>query len=382
MTRHTGLVNARGPQRALLGVVLGVLLPIGLCAALVPVRAEVNLVSDMLLFLALSVLVSMVGGLAPALVSAVVGSLLLNYFFTPPFHTLEIRDANNALAIVVFVALAVVVSTAVDLAERRRREAARVRIALAEEAARAAPLAAANKMRTALLAAVGHDLRTPLAAAKAAVSSLRARDIDLVPADQEELLATADESLDSLAGLVDNLLDMSRLQAGALVLDLRTVEVEEVVGRALADVGVAAVEVTVDLPPDLPGLRCDPGLLERVLVNLILNAVRYAPTDEPPRITADAADERIRIRVIDRGPGIPVTDQEHVFRPFQRLGDTDNSTGLGLGLALARGLTEAMGGTLQPQPTPGGGLTMTVDLAAGPDPYPEPGRVERAGSQR
>jgi len=374
MNGHTGLVNVRGLRRGVLGAGLGVLLPIALCAALVPVRSEVNLVSDMLLFLALTVLVSMVAGLAPALVSAVVGSLLLNYYFTPPLHTLEIRDGNNALAIVVFVALAVVVSTVVDLAERRRREAARVRIRLAEEAA-------GNKMRTALLAAVGHDLRTPLAAAKASVSSLRSRDIDLVREDQEELLATADESLDSLAGLVDNLLDLSRLQAGALTLELQTVAVEEVVGRALSDIGVAAAPVTVDLPAGLPGLSCDPGLLERVLVNLVANAVRYSPPGTPPRVAATADGDRILIRVIDRGPGIPAADHERVFRPFQRLGDTDNSTGVGLGLALARGLTEAMGGTLEPQATPGGGLTMTVDLATGPDPSPEPGRVERGRSQ-
>lgn len=374
MNGHTGLVKVRGLRRGVLGAALGVLLPVALCTALVPVRSEVNLVSDMLLFLALTVLVSMVAGLAPALVSAVVGSVLLNYYFTPPLHTFEVRDGNNALAIVVFIALAVIVSTAVDLAERRRRETARAQVRLAEEAA-------GNKMRTALLAAVGHDLRTPLAAAKASVSSLRSRDIDLVREDQDELLATADESLDSLAGLVDNLLDMSRLQAGALTLELRTVAVEEVVGRALADAGLAAAAVTTDLPAGLPGLSCDPGLLERVLVNLVANAVRYSPAGSPPRITASRAGDRLRIQVVDRGPGIPAADHERVFRPFQRLGDTDNSTGVGLGLALARGLTEAMGGTLEPEATPGGGLTMTVDLAAGPDRVPEPGRLERDGGR-
>jgi two-component system sensor histidine kinase KdpD len=366
----------RPASATLVRALVGAVLPLVLCAALVPLRGQVNLVSDMLLFLALTVLVAMLAGAPAAIVAAVVGSLLVNYFFTPPLHTLAVRDANNALAIVVFLALALVVSTAVDLAERRRREAARVRVRLAEEAA-------GNKMRTALLAAVGHDLRTPLAAAKASVSSLRSQEVHLAPGDRDELVATADESLDTLAGLVDDLLDLSRLQAGALRLELRPVGVEEVVGRTLTALGAEAGAVHVDLADGLPAVACDPGLLERVLVNLVVNALRYAPDKRAPVITARADGDRVRLLVIDRGPGIPEADRERVFRPFQRLGDTDNTTGVGLGLALARGLTEAMDGTLTPGTTGGGGLTMTVDLpaapgaGAAPGSAAEPGRVER-----
>ncbi|MFL6155263.1 MAG: DUF4118 domain-containing protein [Marmoricola sp.] len=361
----------RSQQRRVVGVLLGLLLPVLLCASLSPFRDRLNLVSDMLLFLALTVLVAMIGGVVPALVSAVVGSMLVNYFFTPPLHTLAVRDANNALAIVVFIALAVMVSAVVDLAERRRQETARVGVRLAEEAA-------ANRMRTALLAAVGHDLRTPLAAAKASVSSLRLAEVPLDQGDRDELVATADESLDALAGLVDNLLDLSRLQAGAMTLDLRAVEVEEIVGRTLASLRGDGAGVNVDLPAGLPPVLCDPGLLERVLANLVLNAQRYAPAKKPPVIAARTQDGRVQLLVVDRGPGIPEADRERVFRPFQRLGDTDNTTGVGLGLALARGLTEAMGGTVTPQPTGGGGLTMVVDLAAGTATAAQPGLVERA----
>ena len=314
------------------------LLPPLLTMALVPLRDELNLVSDMLLFLLLTVVVSLVGGLAPALIAAVLGSVLLNYFFTPPLHTLTISETNNALALLVFVLVATLVSTTVDIAARRTRQAARAaaesrtlanlagsvlggeealtemlervretfaltavtllerdddawqvvasagppsrrrvtrtptcrpargwssprrrlleaddqrlvgafaaqaavvldRIRLSRAAAEAAPLAEANKLRTALLAAVGHDFRTPLAAAKAAVSSLSSDDIDLDADDRRELLAAADTSLDRLAELVDNLLDMSRLQAGAMSVAVQPTAVEEVVARALDDLG-------------------------------------------------------------------------------------------------------------------------------------------------
>jgi two-component system sensor histidine kinase KdpD len=236
-------------------------------------------------------------------------------------------------------------------------------------------------MRTALLAAVGHDLRTPLASAKAATTSLRSKDVAWSPEDREELVATADESLDRLAALVDNLLDMSRLQAGVLAVEQRPVALDEVVPRALDDLGLAAQGVRLDVRDDLPLVRADPGLLERVVANLVSNALRFSPTDHPPSVTGSALGRRVELRVIDRGPGIAPADLEQVFAPFQRLGDTDNTTGLGLGLALARGLTEAMDGTLTPEETPGGGLTMVVTLA-GAEPTRhsgtgEPGRRER-----
>jgi two-component system sensor histidine kinase KdpD len=268
--------------------------------------------------------------------------------------------------------------------------AAYAAVALEQErlvaAAKAAePIAEADRMRTALLAAVSHDLRTPLASAKAAVTSLRSADIQWSDEDRDELLATADESLDRLAHLVDNLLDMSRLQAGALAVFPRPTGLGDVVARALDDLGIGRKAVIVDIPDSLPAVRVDPGILERVIVNLAGNALRYAPPGSPPLLTASALGERVELRVVDRGPGIPEQDRDRLFVPFQRLGDTDNTTGVGLGLALSRGLTEAMGGTLDPEETPGGGLTMALSLPAvtepdGPGPG-EPGQREREASE-
>jgi two-component system, OmpR family, sensor histidine kinase KdpD len=251
------------------------------------------------------------------------------------------------------------------------------RLAAAAEAAK--PLAAADRMRTALLAAVSHDLRTPLASAKAAVTSLRSPDVNWAAEDRDELLATADESLDQLTHLVDNLLDMSRLQAGALSLFPRPVGLDEIVSRALDSLDPAAQGITVDIPESLPEINVDPAILERVVVNLIENALRYSPAGKPPLLSASALGDRVELRVVDRGPGIPEKDRDRMFVPFQRLGDTDNTTGVGLGLALSRGLTEAMGGTLTAEDTPGGGLTMTVSVPVvrQPDHGYEPGHRER-----
>jgi two-component system sensor histidine kinase KdpD len=241
----------------------------------------------------------------------------------------------------------------VDVAARRQ-----------QAAAAAAGLEAGNRLRTALLAAVGHDLRTPLATAKAVVSSLRSRDVELDEADRAELLEAADGALDRLAGLVDNLLDLSRLQSGAMPMRLSPVPVDEVIARALDDIGVQPRAVVLDVGEDLPPILADPGLLERVVANLVANAQRFAPPGHPPMLAAAVRAGRVELQVVDRGPGIPAEARDRVFRPFQRLGDTDPSTGIGLGLALSRGLVEAMNGTLRPEQTPGGGLTMVVSLPA------------------
>src|SRR6202042_3015578 len=229
-------------------------------------------------------------------------------------------------------------------------------------------IAERDKMRPALLAAVSHDLRSPLASAKAAVTSLRSRDIQWAAEDRDELLATADESLDRLTHLVDNLLDMSRLQAGALSVFPRPADLEEIVARSLDDLGPAAKTVIVDIPDDLPEVGIDPAILERVIANLAANALRCSPLGKPPLLTASALGDRVELRVVDRGPGIPEADRDRMFVPFQRLGDTDNTTRVGLGVALSRGLTEARGGTLEPEETPGGGLTMSLSLPAAPGP--------------
>ncbi|SCL32960.1 osmosensitive K+ channel signal transduction histidine kinase [Micromonospora rhizosphaerae] len=476
--RAAAVPAALSRRRRLLGFALA-LLGMPLLTLLLKALPDLSLTNDILLFLAGVVGVALVGGMWPALLAALGGSLLLNWFFTPPLHTLTIAEAENLLALGVFVGVAVSVSWIVDLAARRTREAARAsadaqtlatvagsvlrgerplpallnrlretfglravsvlelaadaegrpgrereegawrvvasvgeappcspsagettvpvderltvvlsgrrleaadrRIVeafaaqaalalrqerLAEEAATARPLAEADRMRTALLAAVSHDLRTPLASAKAAVSSLRSHDVEFEAEDREELLATADESLDRLGRLVANLLDMSRLQAGVLGITATAIGLEDAVPGALDELGPAAADVTTDIPADLPAAVADPGLLQRVLVNIVANALRYSPPGRPPTITASAHAGQVELRVIDIGPGIPEDQWEHVFLPFQRLGDRDNQTGVGLGLALSRGLAEAMGGSITPETTPGGGLTMVLRLPA------------------
>ncbi|MGI5509719.1 ATP-binding protein [Streptomyces sp. CA-106131] len=242
------------------------------------------------------------------------------------------------------------------------------RARLAEAAAEVEPVKAADRMRTALLRAVGHDLRTPLAAGWAAVTSLRSRDVQFSPEDRDELLATADESMAKLNRLVENLLDLSRLEAGALTLKLRVTTLEEVLPMAMADFSGVEAGNLEDIPPVL----VDPPLLERVIANLVGNAARHNPAGATVLVTASALAGRVELRIIDRGPGLPPTGRDRLFEPFQRLGDTDNKTGLGLGLALSKGLAEAMNGTLTPEDTPGGGLTMVLSL-----PVAEPSQQPR-----
>ena len=234
------------------------------------------------------------------------------------------------------------------------------RLTAAAEAAR--PLEEADRMRTALLNAVSHDLRTPLASAKAAVTGLRSADVAWTDDERAELLATADESLDRLHRLVDNLLDMSRIQAGALSIRRQPVALHETVPIALDSLGPSARAVELDVPDTLPEVETDPALLERVIANLTANALRYSPPDSPPRVSASTHANSVELRIADRGPGIPESERERMFTPFQRLGDTDNTTGVGLGLALSRGLMEALGHTLVAEETPGGGLTMVLGM--------------------
>lgn len=235
---------------------------------------------------------------------------------------------------------------------------------LEETAREMAPLAAADKVRSALLAAVGHDLRRPLAGATAAVTGLRSSGPTLSDDDRDELLDTAETSLKQLTDLLTNLLDVSRVQAGALAVTLEPVDLVDLVPSVLEELGVGPESVDLDLPADLPQLEADPGLLERVLVNLLSNALKYSPDGRNAVVAASAFHDTVQIRVIDRGPGVPEDRRDDIFVPFQRLGDTDNSTGLGLGLALSKGFVEGMGGTLEFEETPRGGSTMVVTLRA------------------
>ncbi|MBA8793706.1 two-component system sensor histidine kinase KdpD [Friedmanniella endophytica] len=261
------------------------------------------------------------------------------------------------------------------ITERRRSRA---------ESARARELAATEKTRTALLGAVSHDLRSPLAAIKAAAASLRSSEVAWSPADEAELLATIEDSADRLDALVENLLDMSRLQTGAVRPLLADIDLAAVCARALDSAGLAEPgdgrtppRVTWCEPPDeLPSARGDQGLIERVIVNVVENAVRYSPPGRPVqlRLSQYRADGRdwVSLRVIDHGPGVPAAGFDRLFAPFQRLGDVPNGDGLGLGLAVSRGLAEATGGTLTAEETPGGGLTMVLDLPSAPSADDQP----------
>ncbi|CAL9356355.1 Sensor protein KdpD [Streptomyces sp. enrichment culture] len=481
-----GLPVARGARlgrtRVISGWLAGVLGPLLLAWLLSGVAPDVGLANDMLLFLSLTVAAALLGGLLPALASAVVGSLLLNWLFTPPVHTLTIADPQNIVAIVVFVGVAVAVASVVDLAARRTQQATRLRaeseilsflagnvlrgetgleellervretfgmesVALLErtgetapwtcagsvgpqaagtpddadvdvpvgdhmvlslrgrvlpaadrrvlaafaaqaavvvdrqrlkgEADRAEELAEGNRIRTALLAAVSHDLRTPLAGIKAAVTSLRSDDVEWSDEDQAELLEAIEEGADRLDQLVGNLLDMSRLQTGSVTPVLRETDLDEVVPMALG--GVPEDSVELDIPETLPMVHVDRGLLERAVANVVENAVKHSPPGQKVMVSASALGDRVEVRVVDCGPGVPDEAKERIFEPFQRYGDSPRGVGVGLGLAVARGFTEAVRGTVHAEDTPGGGLTMVLSVPMASERLDQPASSAAAG---
>jgi two-component system, OmpR family, sensor histidine kinase KdpD len=452
---HSGL----SPRRQVAGAVLAVVGLPSLTALLNALQPHLNLSDDLLIYLVAVVAVTVVGGFWPAVVAAVGACLLLNWFFTAPVHTFTIAEPRNLLALVLFVTVAVAVSSVVHLAARREADAARssketesllglaqtvlggadtpgdvldhltashgghaellervsgrwIKVAssgeldptvsalrfevrpdlalevsgqaasattsllagytaqavaaldrarLRTQAAQAEALAEGDRMRTALLRAVSHDLRTPLASIKASVSSLRQTDVHWSAEDESELLANIEQNADRLDALVGNLLDMGRLQAGSLEPFLRATAVDEVAPVALRGLDDADHLVIV-VPDDLPLVRADPGLLERVLANLFSNALRHSPADLRPMLRAKEDGDRVVLDVVDHGSGVPAGLKERIFEPFARL--DARSPGVGLGLAVAKGFAEAMGGTIVAVDTPGGGLTVRVTLPA------------------
>jgi len=423
-------------------VVAGVGLPL-LTIALVSIRSSLATESFLMIYLLAVVVVAVVGGVVPALLAAVGSFLLVNWFLTPPYYTLAVENRNAGIDLFVFIVAAVVVSVTVELvrglfgmdtvalvgptdgdsldsplavvgppptespslsvdatdglqlvaygpeifAEDRRLLGVLAAMAsrawqgqqLAGQAAQAHQLAETDRVRSALLAAVSHDLRTPLAGIKAAVSSLRQEDITWTQEEQRELLLTVEESADRLTDLISNILAMSRIQAGAVSLQVSPVALDEVVARALLG---SKASVTVDVPEDLPLVSADAGLLERVVANLVDNADRFSPPGVPVRVHAELPDAAngldagaahaqpawVRLQVTDHGPGIPESRWGSMFTPFQHFGDHDAGAGLGLGLAIAQGFTQAMHAQLTPSATPGGGLTMTITLPVAAPP--------------
>ncbi|MGD0558841.1 MAG: DUF4118 domain-containing protein [Streptosporangiaceae bacterium] len=436
-------------------------------------RAHLDLSDDLLLYLVAVVIITVLGGFWPAVGAAIAASLLLNWYFTKPLHNFTIAEPRNLLALLLFVTVAVAVSSVVHLAARRTAQSARNRqesaalLALAQtvlggedspaailghltsthggqaeliertggrwvrvassgvsgtipaanrldiradlallvtgqrptatrallagyaaqaaaaldrerlrtQAAQAEALAEANRIRTALLAAVSHDLRTPLASVKASVSTLRQTDVDWSPEDEAALLATIEENADRLDELIGNLLDMSRLHTGSLQPFLRPTAIDEVAPLALRGLDS---RLLLKVPDELPLVLADPGLLERVLANLFSNASRHSPAASPPELTARAAGAAVELEIADHGAGVPDDEKERIFEPFVRLGNKtpagrsvgagwSGGPGVGLGLAVAKGFAEAMGGSIEADTTPGGGLTirLTLPMAAG-----------------
>jgi len=444
-------------RRRLGGVVLAAAgLPL-ITVALVAWRPHLNLADDLLIYLVAVVTITVLGGFWPAVLAAVAASLLLNWYFTEPLHTFTIAEPRNLLALLLFVTVAVAVSSVVHLAARRAVQAARAReeaaslLELAQtvlggadsptavldhltrthggqaelqeraggrwvraassgapgglpaatridirddlsllvtgqdssatpallagyaaqaaaaldrerlrtQAAQAEALAEGNRMRTALLAAVSHDLRTPLASIKASVSSLRQTDVEWSEADQADLLATIEQNADRLDALIGNLLDMSRLHTGSLQPFLRPTAIDEVAPVAVGGLD-DSLRLEMAVPDGFPLVLADPGLLERVLANLFSNALRYSPSGQPPELRASLDGGTVRLEVVDHGPGVPEEQKERIFEPFTRVGD--RHPGVGLGLAVAKGFAEAMGGRIAAADTPGGGLTVQVTL--------------------
>lgn len=236
------------------------------------------------------------------------------------------------------------------------------RVELEREARAAETMAETERLRTALLRAVSHDLRTPLATIKASVTSLLETGVDWSAEQTRGFLATTLEETERLNRLVGRLLDASRVQAGAVPVFFRDIGVEEVVSAALAGVGSGRERVEFDIPENLSPVWTDPTLLERVVANLVENAITWSPPDAPVVVTAGEVGNRIDLRIVDRGPGIPPDQRDAIFQPFQRLGDSPSGEGVGLGLTVTKGFLEAMGNELEVEETSGGGTTMVISL--------------------
>lgn len=301
--------------------------------------------------------IAAVGGLWPGLVAAIAAPLLVNWFLVPPYGTFQIGDRQNEVTLVVFLAVAGLVSAFVSISAGRAAAAERGRVE-----AETTALAQSDALRASLLRAVSHDLRTPLASIKAAASSLREPDIVWSPEDQADFLETIEQNTDRLTTVITDLLDLSKLQAGAIEPAIADTSVEEVVAAALHSID-ADEDVRLELPDDLVEVRTDPVLLERVVANLVANAIHFSPAGHPVRIAADQAGDRVELAIVDHGPGIAPDQRTHVRRPFQRLADAGPG-GVGLGLAIADQMTTVVGAELRLRDTPGGGLTAVIDLPA------------------
>jgi two-component system sensor histidine kinase KdpD len=451
------------PKRQRLGWVLGTLGVALLAVALSPLRPSMGLPGVLLCLLLAVVVVTVIGGVRPGAAATVIAWLCADFFFAEPIYSLRIAHAADVVALIMFFAVAAVVSVLVDRLARRSMQIARARAEaetlarlagetveadgqelpqllaelrrtfgvdnaavlvsdgpgwrplmtdgtapparpqdaqfaaevgdgsvltlsgpalseedtrllgpfvtqlrlalerarLAGEASAAAQLAEANALRATLLEAVSHDLRTPLNTIKAAVTSLLSPETQWDQAAKLGFYKTIDAETDRLTEVVTNLLDMSRLQAGVLPLALAEVDMEVELYNAVNSLGDAGSAIAIELSDRLPTVRADAGLLERALANVMANAQTWSPPGRAVRVRAGVVGDRVEIHIIDQGPGIPADRRSHLFDPFQHSAD---ARGLGLGLAIAKGFTQAMGGDLTVDDTPGGGATFIFTL--------------------
>jgi two-component system, OmpR family, sensor histidine kinase KdpD len=300
--------------------------------------------------------IAAVFGIGFAIPVSVVSMLAFNWFFLPPRHTFELRDSENWVALAVYLVTAASVSS---LAAQARRRAHEAEAALAEREA----LSRSDAAKTAVLRSVSHDLRSPLTAIGAASELLADPDALLGESDRAELFASIRDQARRLDRLVANLLDLSRLEAGAASPLAELWPVDELVGRALDGVGADGERVTVSLPADVPAVRVDAAQVERVLVNLVENALWYSSSTDPVEVRAAAGGGEVVISVSDRGPGVDVADRESIFEPFWR-GRGAGERGSGLGLAIARGFAGVNGGRVWVESEPGRGATFSLALPA------------------
>lgn len=323
-------------------------------AVVAVIDARTVLPTALLLYLVPIVLAATRWGRGPAVLAVITSVLGHDLFFVEPVGTLTIARADEAIGLALLLFVAIVTA---ELADAARRGAKKEQEAMLAHRS--------DEMKTALLHAVSHDLRTPLASIKAAASGLRQGDAEYGEEDRAELLATIEEESDRLDRLVRNLLDASRLEAGALIPRKQPQDLGELV-RAVVDRAeplLAGRPVQVTIPNDMPFVACDYSQIDQVLANLLENAARHTPAGTELKITLSNADGLACVAVADHGPGVPALDRERLFRPFER-GRT-RSPGSGLGLAIARGLVDAHGGRFWVEDAPGGGACFLFSLPTG-----------------
>ena len=357
---------------AALRILLSVEAVAAITALIEVLKGHIPVLSLGVLYLLAVLTVAIAWGLAYAVFVSVASMLAFNFFFLPPLYTLTLQDSRNWFALLVFVVTAVVVSELASRSRRRAEEAEHAlralqeltaeREQLAQEAVEAEAFRRSDAMKTAILRAVSHDLRTPLMAILTSAGTLARPDLPLDDADRAELLANVVDAARRLDRLVANLLDLSRLEAGAASPHRSFTPVDDLVLEALDTVGPDGARVDVSLPEDPPAVDVDPEQVQRALANLLENALKYSAPTEPVHVRVGSTSTDVIVRVIDRGPGVSPDEAGRIFTPFQRGSGGAGVRGAGLGLAIAQGFAEANGGRVWVESHTGQGATFVLAL--------------------